>query len=902
MSSSHPARRAPRRRVFFAAALALLMAFPALAQGPDATRRAAEDFVPRDLQLRALKQLQRDMLFQGARRRMAAARARLREQQELKKRGVAPKRGVHVRKAKESEEGLLGPRDPERRVVMASVEQTAAVPTNVRVNNTAGDAATAGQAEESIASLGDYVLVAWNDGQGFVPPYGDIQTAGYSTDGGASFTKVAIPHPAGIASWVWGSDPIITVDEKRGRFYYCGMAGNDQNWSTTTYIGVAAAHFSGTTFTWDSAFVVRSESSITYFLDKPWCVADSATGNVYVTSTTFDALDHIDFYRSTNGGRTWSVQTQISLAGEDGAVQGSRPVVGPTGQLYAVWSSIGSTDADYLYCRRSTDQGLTWVAGEVLVASHFAQFGTGAPGYNRERGITFPSVTVDRTTGPNRGRIYVAWNETWDIISTSFPTSSSKSEVEVNNSAGNATVFTPGDILRGTCSYNTATAIDFDYYKFSLTAGQHAVFWADSFSQKATYTLRLFAAIPDSSQRLAFGGDLDSTGAITPSQAFYSFTAPIAGTYYLRMAPAYQNKSRPFNYRIRTAYGAGPGGYRARDQRDSFVRASNDGITWSAISRANDNAIGFDDFLAEVIVGADGCPYASWFDFRDDIYGSRANQYAARSLDAGASWQTNARFTSATSNFTTCSSNIAPNEGDYSHMYGDPRYVRPTWADGRGTNVDVWATSIDTWYTLTGCPSTQSVNPLDVVNLSWTVNNLNPLFANNYNYTLTSARNWSLPSPGTLSGVAASSSGNINLAVTVPDTVALGSNVLTMTVQNEKGTRVQQCSVTLNVVTTLLAVDPTSYGLALAPVRPNPAYHAARLDYTLPRNGRVKLVIYGLQGEVVRTLVDGEGVAGPNSAAWDGRDESGRAVAAGAYFARLEAFGRTLTQRMVWMR
>jgi flagellar hook assembly protein FlgD len=64
----------------------------------------------------------------------------------------------------------------------------------------------------------------------------------------------------------------------------------------------------------------------------------------------------------------------------------------------------------------------------------------------------------------------------------------------------------------------------------------------------------------------------------------------------------------------------------------------------------------------------------------------------------------------------------------------------------------------------------------------------------------------------------------------------------------------------------------------------------------------VRLAIYGLQGEVVRTLADGQGAAGPNHVAWDGRDEAGHAVAAGAYFVRLEAFGRTLTTRMVWMR
>ncbi|MGH9195336.1 MAG: hypothetical protein ACRD1T_06315, partial [Acidimicrobiia bacterium] len=54
---------------------------------------------------------------------------------------------------------------------------------NVRVNNPALDAANSTQAEVLIAALGNYILVAWNDGQGFVnpAPNNDTQGVGYST-------------------------------------------------------------------------------------------------------------------------------------------------------------------------------------------------------------------------------------------------------------------------------------------------------------------------------------------------------------------------------------------------------------------------------------------------------------------------------------------------------------------------------------------------------------------------------------------------------------------------------------------------------------------------------------------------------------------------------------------------
>ncbi len=896
MSPIRPAPSCPARRVLLVATLALLTALPAWAQeggtGPGSGLSPAE----RETQRRTLKQLQRDLLMQGARGRMAAARAR---QRELRKHGATRGQGLHARKAEVSDEGGK-PLDFDRRVVMASAEKAVVAPTNVRVNNPTGDASSAGQAEESVAALGNYVLIAWNDGQGFTfNPYHDLQTAGYSVDGGASFTQVTIPHPSAYPNWWWSSDPIVTVDEKRGKFYYCGM-GQDVPGPTApsvSALAVVPATFSGSTFTWGTPSIVATVPAATSFLDKPWCVADSVTGNVYVTTTTFDASDHITFYRSTNQAVTWSPGVQISSVAENGTVQGSRPVVGPGGEIYVVWSAIGPFDADYLNLRKAPNPGSgspSW-GTEVTVDSLYAQFGTGAPGFNRERGITFPSIAVDRTKGANRGRVYVAWNETWDIISAPVPLNSGKAEVEPNGDPTTATPFTPGQTLRGSSSSTS----DLDYWSFALSAGQSIIVWADSLPPSATYTLRLFAPSPDAGQRLCYGGDITAGSSVT--QTYYMFTAPAAGTYYLRYAPVFGN-SPIGSYRVRTAYGGGPGGYRARDQRDAFVKYSDNGTSWNGPLRLNDDGIGFDDFLPEVIVGADGCPYATWFDFRDDTYGSRANQYASRSQDGGATWQANARFTSATSNFTTSLSNIAPNQGDYSHLYGDPRYVRPTWADGRGANVDVWATAVDTWFALASCPPAQSANPRDVLNLTWTVNNQNPLFPSDYGYTLTSARAWPLPPPGTLPGVAAAGSGDLNLAVSVPDSVALGTNTLTLTVTNARGTRVQQCDVTVNLVTTLLAVEPTGYGLSFSPARPNPASREARLDFTLPGPGRVRLAIFGVQGEIVRTLVDGERPAGSNSVAWDGRDDSGRAVATGAYFARLEAAGRTLTRRIVWMR
>ena len=890
-------RRTHGRCALLFVALAALVACPAFGQGPTPLQDVDGTIVPHDVQLHQLKELERNLMWKGARRHFVRA-AQQAEESKAAKRGKAAKAvkpGTHARRP--VGEDYATPESVARQAAPAdllSTSSTSAVPTNVRVNDPTGDlAASSCQSEESIAFLGDDVLVAWNDSQGFSTG-GDVQGWGYSTDGGATFVDGGdVPHPAAYPTWSWTSDPVVTVNQKTGRFYYCGLADPD---ATHNGIGVAYGHFSGTSFVWDDVVLVRSVANATSFLDKQWLFADSSSNAVYLTNTTFTTTDWIDFYRSSDGGATWSAATQVSQASDNGYVQGSRPTAGPNGEVYVTWMAINQTaDANDFKFRKSVDHGASFNA-EVALTGYMDQFGTGAPGFNRERGIGFPSIAVDRTTGPNRGRIHVAWGETWDILGQTFGINAGKAEIEPNNTSATATLFTPGQTLRGTVT--TGNPADYDYWKVALTAGQSVVIWADSLASKATYTLRLFAPSPDDVQRLAFGGEFDSTYS-SPGHAFYAFTAPVTATYFLRMAPAF-TASRLFKYRILTALGS-PGAGHGRDQRDVFACWSDDGTTWSTPARVNDGGVGFDEFLPEVAVGADGCPYVTWFDHRDDTYGSRSHQYASRSVDGGVTWQANARFTSAAGNFTTCLSNMAPNMGDYSSTTADARYVRPVWADGRGSNPDTWETAIDTWHSLGACPAGPTVSPGDLLSLSWTVNNLNPLFPNDYTYTLTSERAWTMPAPGSAGSVAAGGSAGLNLSVTVPDSAAGGLNLLTLRVANAKNTLVQQCAMTLTI-NGPTGVGPASYALALAPARPNPASGLARLQYTLPAEGSVTLRIYGLRGEVVRTLVDGTRGAGVNSATWDGHDESGRAVAAGAYFVRLEAGGRTLTRRLIWMR
>ncbi len=83
---------------------------------------------------------------------------------------------------------------------------------------------------------------------------------------------------------------------------------------------------------------------------------------------------------------------------------------------------------------------------------------------------------------------------------------------------------------------------------------------------------------------------------------------------------------------------------------------------------------------------------------------------------------------------------------------------------------------------------------------------------------------------------------------------------------------------------------PASF--TLASPTPNPSRTGrTTLAFALPQAATARLALYDVRGRLVRTLVDGPRPAGPSFADWDGRDDAGRTVAHGLYFAHLEAAG-----------
>jgi hypothetical protein len=103
--------------------------------------------------------------------------------------------------------------------------------------------------------------------------------------------------------------------------------------------------------------------------------------------------------------------------------------------------------------------------------------------------------------------------------------------------------------------------------------------------------------------------------------------------------------------------------------------------------------------------------------------------------------------------------------------------------------------------------------------------------------------------------------------------------------------------VTFNGPRTAVAVaKPAEY--LLAQNYPNPFNPSTSISYTLKDNGMVKLAVYNIRGQLIRSLVNHTQMAGQYNQEWDGRDDNGIIVPTGTYIYTLEINGFKAVRRM----
>ena len=83
---------------------------------------------------------------------------------------------------------------------------------------------------------------------------------------------------------------------------------------------------------------------------------------------------------------------------------------------------------------------------------------------------------------------------------------------------------------------------------------------------------------------------------------------------------------------------------------------------------------------------------------------------------------------------------------------------------------------------------------------------------------------------------------------------------------------------------------------------PNPFNPSTTIAFSITEDADVTLVVYSILGNKVTTVYSGRAGVGRHEFEWNGRNDSGTAVASGIYLYRLEIGVNSLTRKMLLLK
>jgi flagellar hook assembly protein FlgD len=93
---------------------------------------------------------------------------------------------------------------------------------------------------------------------------------------------------------------------------------------------------------------------------------------------------------------------------------------------------------------------------------------------------------------------------------------------------------------------------------------------------------------------------------------------------------------------------------------------------------------------------------------------------------------------------------------------------------------------------------------------------------------------------------------------------------------------------------------PTEF--ALQQNYPNPFNPSTSIRFSVPKESRVKIEVYNIAGQLVKTLLDEALRAGNKEVVWDGTATTGAKVSSGMYLYRIQAGDFTSVKKMVMLK
>ena len=103
-------------------------------------------------------------------------------------------------------------------------------------------------------------------------------------------------------------------------------------------------------------------------------------------------------------------------------------------------------------------------------------------------------------------------------------------------------------------------------------------------------------------------------------------------------------------------------------------------------------------------------------------------------------------------------------------------------------------------------------------------------------------------------------------------------------------------------VTSIAELNSLPTKFAISQNYPNPFNPSTTFNYQLPKVADVKLIVYNILGQKVRTLINHQVEPGYHTAEWNGLNDAGRQVASGIYIYQFEAGNYVRTMKMMMLK
>jgi hypothetical protein len=249
---------------------------------------------------------------------------------------------------------------------------------------------------------------------------GETRVSYYSSsDGGQTWSSSLLGLETPQKTWSRATDPSVAADLE-GNFYLCVLMLDGASFDTGVYVYKSSD--GGRTFADPVAVIADISNPSPRRADKCYITVDRSPtspfkNTIYAIWVSSEADRTVILTsRRRPGEAAFSQPRTISHSGD---MRGPSIATGPGGELYAAWQGMGNPRV--ILFNASTDAGATFLppvaAPSIDLNIHSftgsltppdpALIISGVPRMN-----SFPVIDVDRSTGPNRGMIYVAWAET----------------------------------------------------------------------------------------------------------------------------------------------------------------------------------------------------------------------------------------------------------------------------------------------------------------------------------------------------------------------------------------------------------------------------------------------------------------------------------------------------------